>query len=224
MKVVGGPGILTSSLGILLAAVAIKSIIFSILQNRLSFVHALLLMLAGNALTTIIGFLAAAMIGSGAMIFLGGFIIWPLCIMPARRILAVLKNPILQPLGPTGLAAVMSLALVVSCLLFAISSAFIDSHRLVIYWVWKLAAIYLALIVSILLTSFWEEWVIWKLSRCPADFTGYVQPVIRANLVVLLCVMLFAAGATLPKRLKSPNFLVKLNQISHAILEAKNNH
>jgi hypothetical protein len=221
IKVVGGPGIITSSVIILLAAVALKSIVFSLLQKRLSFVRALLLMLAGNVLTTIIGFIAAAMIGNGAMIFFGGFIVWPLCVMPARRILTVVKSPWLKPFSPAGLAAVMSLALVVSCFLFAISAAFIDSNHLIVYWIWKLAAVYIALIVSIVLTSFWEEWVIWKLSRCPADFTGFVQPVIRANLVVLFCVMLFAAGVTLPQRLKSPNFLVKLGLITRTILEAK---
>lgn len=220
VKVVGGPGMLTNSLVILLAAVALKSIIFSCLQKRLSFVHALLLMLAGNVFTTGIGFIAAAMIGSGPIMLFGGLIVWPLCVMPARRILAVVKIPWLKPFSSAGLAAVMALALVVSCILFAISATFIDSNHLIVYWIWKLAAVYVALIVSILMTAFWEEWVIWKLSRCPADYTGFVQPVIRANLIVLLCVMLFAAGVTLPQRLKSPNYLVKLGFITHTILEA----
>ena len=84
-------------------------------------------------------------------------------------------------------------------------------------------AIFTALIVSIVLTAFWEEWVVWKLSRSPVEFTGFIQPVIRANLVVLLCVMLFAAGIALPQRLKSPNFLVKLGLVHQTSLEAKTN-
>jgi len=115
----------------------------------------------------------------------------------------------------------MAVALVASCFLFGISSLFADSNHLAVYWIWKLAAVYTALIVSIVLTAFWEEWVVWKLSRCPIEFTGYVQPVIRANLVVLLCVMLFAVGVALPQRFKSPNFLVKLGLIHQSGLEVK---
>ncbi len=225
IKVVGGPWALTNSWMILLVAVVIKSVIFSALQKKLGFVRGLLFMIAGNVLTTFIGVVAAVLIGSGPMFVIGVLIVWPLCLMPAGRFLAVVKHPWLKRFTPGSFAGIMVLALAASCFLFAISSAFIDSNHLIIYWIWKLAVIYLALIVSILLTAFWEEWVIWKFSHCPADYAGYIQPVMRANLVVLLCVMFFAAGVTLPQRLKSPNFLVKLGLITHTIiLEAKVNH
>ncbi|MDD5139670.1 MAG: hypothetical protein PHY43_05340 [Verrucomicrobiales bacterium] len=223
IKVVGGPLALTNSWIILLVAVAIKSIFFSALQKELSFFHALFLMIAGNIFTTFIGIIAAVLIGSGPAFVIGVLIVWPLCLLPAKRFLAVVKRPWLKRFTPGSFAGIMVLALAASCFLFAISTAFVDSNHLVVYWIWKLAAVYIALIVSIILTAFWEEWVIWKLSRCPADYTGFVQPVIRANLVVLFCVMLFAAGVTLPQRLKSPNFLVKLGLVTHTILEAKIN-
>jgi len=222
IKVVGGPGVLASSWIVLVAAVVIKSIIFSALQKKLSFVRASLFMVAGNVLTTFIGVIAAVLIGSGPFFVIGALIVWPLCVMPARRMLTVVNRPWLKRFTPTGLAGAMALALVVSCFFFAVSSFFVDSNQLVVYWICKLGAVYIALIVSILLTSFWEEWVIWKLSQCPTDYTGYVQPVIRANLVVLACVMLFAAGVMLPKRLKSPNFLVNLGLIHHKNLAVKN--
>lgn len=208
MKVVAGPAMLLGSWVLLLAVVLIKSIIFSSLQKRLRFFHALLLMLFGNVLTTVIGVIAAAMIGSGPIIVIGFLIVWMLCIIPAGRFLAVIRRPWLKRFTPMGFAALMAFALVISCILFAASDAFMD--RLIVYWIWKLLAIYLALVVSIVLTAFWEEWVVWRLSRCPPDYVGYVQPVIRANLVVLFFVMLFAAMLMLPQRLKSPNFLVGL--------------
>lgn len=217
IKIVGGPAMLVNSWIILLAVVAVKAVIFSVFQKRLSFIRASLLMLAGNVLTTFIGVIAAALIGSGPIWVIGALIVWPLCVMPARRVLATVKRPWLKRFTPASLAGMMAFALVVSCFLFAISSVFIDSNHLVVYWLWKLAAVYIALIVSIVLTAFWEEWVIWKLSRCPADYTGFVPPVIRANLVVLLCVMLFAAGVALPQRLKSHNFLVRLGLIHHLV-------
>lgn len=222
IKVVGGPAILVNSWIILLVVVALKAILFSFLQKRLSFTRASLFMFAGNVLTTIIGVIAAALIGSGPIWMIGTLIVWPLCVVPARRVLAVVKHPWLERFSAAGLAGVMALALLASCFLFAISTVFVDSNHLVIYWLWKLAAVYLALIVSILLTAFWEEWVIWKLSRCPVDYTGFVSPVLRANLFVLLCVMLFAAGFTLPQRLKSPNFLISLGWLHHPSLQVGN--
>lgn len=219
MKVVGGPWLLTDSWIVLLAAVALKSIVFAVLQKRISFVRGLLLMFTGNVLTSFIGVIAAVMIGSGPIWVLGFLIVWALCVMPAKRLLATVKHPRLARFTPGSLAAVMALVLLISCFLFGISTIVIDSHHMILYWIWKLVAIYSALIVSIALTSFWEEWVIWKLSSCPADYSGYIQPVIRANLVVLLCVMLFAAAVMLPKRLKSPDFLASL---IHTSLQVEN--
>ena len=221
IKVVGGPGMLTSSWIVLFAAVALKSIIFSFSQKKLSFPRAFALMVTGNVLTTIVGMIVAALIGSGPIMFIGALIVWPLCILPARRFIVAANYPWVKRFSAGGLAGVMALALVASCFLFGISSLFADSNHLAVYWIWKLTAVYTALIVSIVLTAFWEEWVVWKLSRCPVEFTGYVQPVIRANLVVLFCVMLFTAGIVLPQRLKSPNFLVKLGLIHHASLVVK---
>ena len=222
IKVVGGPGMLTSSWIVLLVAVTVKAIIFSSSQKKLSFPHAFVLMAAGNVLTTVIGVIVAALIGSGPIMIVGAFIVWPLCFLPAKRAIAAANFPLLKKFSAGGLAALMSFALVVSCFLFGISSLFADSNHLVVYWMWKFTAVYAALTVSIVLTAFWEEWVVWKLSRCPVGFTGYVKPVIRANLVVMLCVMLFAAGVALPQRLKSPNFLVKLGLVHRASLETKN--
>ncbi len=82
------------------------------------------------------------------------------------------------------------------------------TNRLALYWAIKLAAVYLALIASITLTTIWEEWAIWRLASRPAN-TAFFVPVLRSNLYVLLLVMAVAAGLMLPKRLKSPDFLAK---------------
>jgi len=212
----------TQSWLILLGAVLLKSTIFARSQKHLSFTMGFMGMIAGNVLTTIIGVIVAALIGSGPIIFAGALIVWPLCIWPARRILAAMNHTWLNSFSPVGMAFVMVLLLVASCFLFASSMLFTGSKPSLTYWLFKLAAVYLALIVSIVLTAFWEEWTVWKLSRLPAEFAGYVQPVIRANLVVLFCVMLFAAGVALPKRLKSPDFLINLRWLPHASLVANN--
>jgi len=74
-----------------------------------------------------------------------------------------------------------------------------------------LIAIYIALGASIALSATWEEWMIWLLTARPAN-TTYFRPVVRANIYVLLAIMLCGAIVMLPKRLKSPDFLTR----SHA--------
>src|SRR5215469_16138274 len=84
----------------------------------------------------------------------------------------------------------------------------LQTHQLVLYWIVKLAAIFLALLASVALTTVWEEWVIWRLSSRPKG-TEFFAPVLRATLYVVLLVMAVAAAFILPKRLKSPDFLAR---------------
>ncbi len=84
----------------------------------------------------------------------------------------------------------------------------LETHELVLYWIIKLAAIFLALFASMTLTTVWEEWVIWRLSPQP-DGTSFFASALRANLYVLVLVMLVPAVLILPKRLHSPDFLAK---------------
>ena len=60
MAAVGGPGILTKSWMVLLAAVSLKAVLFAAWQHRLNFFHAFGLMILANGATTVIGFLAGA--------------------------------------------------------------------------------------------------------------------------------------------------------------------
>jgi hypothetical protein len=209
MQVVGGPAVLTGSLIVLLAAVGLKSVAFAAWQPRLGFWHGLLLMIAGNLLTTVIGVIAAVMLGSGPLMLVGVVVAWGLAVLPARRLIASAPLPWLKHFHPGGLAGVMALALGLSVVLFSFAQMGMFSGRPMIHWAVKLTAVYLALMVSIILTAFWEEWVIWRLSSYPEQHSAFVQPVVRANLLVLLAVMLYAAAVMLPHRLKSPNFLVK---------------
>jgi hypothetical protein len=95
-----------------------------------------------------------------------------------------------------------------SCILFMVGQVAIEIHQLIIYWVIKLVAIFLALLASVTLTTVWEEWVIWRLSSRP-EGTGFFGSVLRTNLYILVLVMAVPAVLILPKRLKSPDFLAK---------------
>lgn len=215
MEAIGGPGLITKSWFVLGCAVALKAILFAGSQQRISFVRASGLMVLGNLFTTGIGVLAAAMLASGPILFVGVIMVWGFCVVPARRLIIAANHPWLRRLHPVGLGAIMALVLASSCILFGIAAGFQFSGQRTAYWILKLSAIYPALIMSMALTAFWEEWVVWKFSGLAADDLSYVQPVIRANLIVLLAVMAFAAAIAFPKRLKSPDFFAR----NHAVPE-----
>ena len=151
-------------------------------------------MIAGNALTTIIGAVAAVMMGSGVLLLLGIGVAWALAVLPARRLITAATRPWLRHFSPGALAGLMALALALSCVLFSVAQMGAFADQLWLYWAVKLTAIYLALVVSIILTAFSEEWVIWRLASYPEQHNAFVKPVIRANLLVLLAVMILRGG------------------------------
>lgn len=169
MMSVGGPVFLTKSAIVLVIAILLKCILFAFFQKVLPRGSAAVYMLVGNILTTFVGALVAVMMGSSGALILGLLVVFPLCWLPARRVPAIAPRTRLTP----GMAAfLMTLGLVVSVLLFAISPAPLLQNQFAAYWIIKLIAVYVALIVSIALTSLWEEWVIWKLSKKPAEERG----------------------------------------------------
>lgn len=209
VKMLGGPALLMNSVVGLVAAVLFKALAFGWFQKSLSFARGTAYMLAGNFLSTCVGLLAAILVGSAPGIWLVGIpIVFGLCLVPAGRVAKGSPYKWLSKLSAGGLATVMSVMLFTSCILFIVAGEGIGDGKKWEYWLVKLLAVYLALLVSICLTSFWEEWVIWKLSGAKEAEFVFVKPVLRANLLVLLGIMMVAAAIMLPKRLKSPDFLV----------------
>lgn len=202
---------LSGSVLVLTIAVLFKSALFSIFERRLPRIRAAWRMFLGNVLTSFVGVLVAVMIGSGAAWLIGVPVVFALCWLPARRLMKVSSRTWLRRISPLTLAGAMTTALLLSCILFAAGQEAIQTRRLLLYWFIKLAAIFLALVASVTLTTIWEEWAIWRLSSRPED-THYFPTVLRANLYVLMFVMAVPAIVILPKRLKSPDFLAKRSE------------
>jgi hypothetical protein len=200
---------LSGSILVLLTAVVLKSVLFAVFERRLSRLHAAWRMFLGNVLTSFVGLLVAVMIASSPAFWLIGVpVVCALCWLPARRLVKAAPLAWLARTSPVTLAGVMTGGLVVSCILFMAGRGALETHQHVLYWTIKLAAISLALFASITLTTVWEEWVIWRLSSRP-EGTGFFTSALRANLYVLLLVMIVPAALILPKRLKSPDFLAQ---------------
>jgi hypothetical protein len=207
LKAIGGPRVLTASFVVLGLVVLLKSAAFARFQTRLSFTRALLWMLAANVFTSIIGVMVPAMIDSGGAILVGLPLVWALCLLPGQRLIAAAPLTRLARFTPGQLACGMTVLLAFSCLLFIISRTIHDSDTFLRYWLVKGLAVHLALIIGLAITAFWEEWIVWRLSRSEDDDLTFVRPVLRANLIVLLAVMVVSAAIMIPKRLKQPDFI-----------------
>lgn len=202
------PIALSGSFLVLAVTVIVKSVLFAVFERRLPRLRAAWRMFLGNVLTSFVGMLVAGMIGSGPIWVVGVPLVWLLCWLPSRRLVKVAPLAWLARISPAGLAVIMTIALLASCILFGAGQGAIRAHQLMLYWIIKVAAIFLALLASVTLTTVWEEWVIWRLSSRP-EGAGFFVSVLRTNLYVLVLVMLVPAVLIFPKRLKSPDFLVK---------------
>jgi hypothetical protein len=183
----------------LAGAVVVKSLLFAYLERRIPRLHAAWRMFLGNVLTSFVGILVAAMIGSGPVWLIGVPLVCGLCWLPSRRLVREAPLKVLSRFSPLGVAAVMTFALLASCVLFSVSRGAIAAHQLALYWAIKILAIFLALFASVTLTTIWEEWAIWRLSSRP-EGTEYFTSVLRTNLYVLVLVLAVPAALILPKR------------------------
>jgi hypothetical protein len=166
-------------------------------------------MFLGNALTSLVGLVVAVMIAGAPALWLAAVpLVCGLCWIPSRRLAKAVPLTWLARIPPTVLAGLMTGAMVASCIFFMAGQGPLEAHQHALYWTIKLAAIFLALLPSVTMTTVWEEWTIWRLSSRP-EGTTFFATVLRANLYVLLLVMLVPALMILPKRLHSPDFIAK---------------
>ena len=213
IQALGGPLALSRSFIVLGVAVLAKALLFAVMQSRLSWVRAFLYMVLANVLTTAIGILVSASFTSPQLLLASVPLVWWLARTPSRRLVATAPaGSWLARRSSGGLAAFLAFAPILSLVFFALSASAQHSHSYVTYWAMKLGCIYLALLVSLVLTVFWEEWAV---AREAGELGShvFVKPVFRANAIVLACVAVYAAARVMPLRMQSPDFLIDERQI-----------
>jgi hypothetical protein len=190
----------------LLIVVVIKCGVFAALQRgSMPASRAIAAMFLANVVSTIAGVFAAfTFIAPAASI--GGIIATiAVSILPVRR----LKLHYPQRSG-TNITVAIVLLYVGSIAFFAFAQEMVLENNLTFYWLTKYAYIVCALLISMALTTFWEEYVVWRMSGSREH--AFVTPVFRANAIALFLIMLVAALIVLPQRLRSPDFLIALLQ------------
>jgi hypothetical protein len=210
-----GP-LLTKSLWTLLAAVLIKSVSFVFLEPRLSWYQAVPLMLSANIVTSLFGLgLCFFPMVPGVIPLFSLGVVFVLSLSVATRLRRLDLWPNLARLSAWMIAVLMTGLYLLTIFLFALAQNVLG-HSALIYWLLKFFYIYAGLIISIGMTTVWEEWVIAGIvSRLSRNFTpakcladSFLISVTKANLITMLFVMGYAALKILPLRLHSPDFLV----------------
>jgi len=196
LYIAGGPGHATKSFSVLAVVVLLKTLLYAYLQKQDRFDTACLRMLMGNVASTIAGLGATLMAAGDEASLLFGLL---LCFFLAQKPGSRLKQtvPMFARIPQDIIALMMTLGLGLSCVLFAVLRG--SSSGGFFVWSMKVAAIWLGLGISFLLTSLWEEWVVWRLSKHPPAFCGHMHHVLRANLITLSATMIGAAWFVWPQ-------------------------
>jgi len=189
----------------LLIVVSIKCILFAVLQRGMPATRAIGAMFVANVVSTIAGLFAAFTFIAPAAGIAGIIATIAVSIHPVRR----LKLHFPDRSGAT-ITITIVLLYIGSIAFFALAQEMVMDDYLAVYWLTKYAYIVCALLISMVLTTFWEEYVVWRMSG--SDGHAFVAPVFRANAIALFLIMLAAALIVLPQRLRSPDFLIALLQ------------
>ena len=204
-----GTLISAGSLTMLGAAVALKAAAFVYFERRLRWHQAVAFMIVANVVSTFIGIgLSVSAAVPMPLFFLP--IVYVLSVIPARRLVTYYPGKCLRIKSHRIIAVIMTLLYFLTWVFFGLAQGVIAANEpLASYWLLKFLWIYAALLVSIGLTTLWEEWVIAGLAARSFKETSWHASVLKANLVTFFVVMLYAAIRMLPARLHSSDFLVK---------------
>jgi len=192
----------------LLAVVIVKCLAFAAMQKTMRFVVAAFAMFVANVVSSFVGLLATLGMAVPQLILVSLVAVFFLSLLPARRLVELWPKG--RHVSPSGIAAAAVLLFLGSIIGFMAAQAALASERMWLYWVLKLVYVELALAISISLTTFWEEYVVWRMARRDRSERSFLVPVLRANLYVILVVMLVAAAVVLPERLRSADFLISI--------------
>ena len=202
-----GAKFVTASLWALGAAVFIKCAAFTYYERDLPKPKAFLFMLLANVVSTVVGFIIAGLVTANGAILIGLPLLFVSTFWSARQLLPRLASPRLKYVSADGLAGLMLLLLFTSYVFFGVAMSLDDPPGMG-YWIAKTGGLYLAIIISMVISTFYEEWIVYLLARKPKEPPTFYRAVVRANVLTLLIVMGCTAAYILPQRFASPFFTI----------------
>jgi hypothetical protein len=186
--------------------IPLKCAAFPFFEKRLDKVKLIIYMLIANIFSSFMGLIMAVPFTTPELLFgfMPVFVI--MAYLPAKRLTARFKW---KYLTPSLLTIGLTLAIIVTIVLFAIAKEYLGERIIGSYWLFKILYIIVGISISIVLTIVWEEKVIaWLAKKTLKEEVYFLGSVTRANLISLLIVAFFAAMVTIPERLSSEGFLL----------------
>jgi hypothetical protein len=218
--VIGGAATLAHSLRVLVVVILVKAVVFACIQRPFAPGANCVRMVWANIVSTLVGGFAAALAAGLPLIGLCGIL--ACAYLPSRRIAQA--YPLVPWQVTSGLFMIGMLGLVVmSFALWAVSQSVLEPHQtlgtpkaMAFYWSMKIGFVFLGLLCGLVITIFWEEWMVsWMMPKNTSQKPCFPS-VLWANVIVLGLVAVYAAALMLPRRLASGDFLVLLlNALRH---------
>lgn len=204
------PVSLVPSLVFLFATILFKCSAFTMFQDELRWYQAVVFMLLANLVSSLVGLLVSMASTLPALLFVGLPVVFLMSLRPARRLLFYFPVKCFGNWGAEVMAALVTVMLFSTWILFGAGQYAINKRQYVEYWGLKLAYVYIALTISMGLTTFWEEAVVSGLAKHTTADRKMLVSVTKANLLTYLFIVTVAAIKILPARLHSPGFLAHL--------------
>lgn len=201
----------TGSLLILLGAITLKALAFSIFEERLPWYNAFLVMVLANIFSTCIGVALSVSAAVPTLFVIALPLVYILSFTPATRLVRYHPGGYLMGWNAHVIASIVTGLFIGTWGLFGLAQSIIAANEpLVLYWVLKFLYVYSALVISIGLTTVWEEWVVARSVHQTLGGASCYSSVLKANLVTSFAIFGYAAIMMLPDRVRSSDFLVQL--------------
>jgi len=205
--------LLHSSL-LMLGAVFIKSVSFSIFERRIFWSNGVLAIFVANIFSTVIGLILVLGGMSPEALIIVSPLIFIVSIVTAQRLKKSL--PELFP-GVTAelIAALIGVLFFITFIMFHFAQFIIEIRSAIfIYWLAKFILLFAAVLISIILTTLWEEWIV---ALIAGKDRSYLEPVLKANLITMIAIMGYAAAMMLPQRINSRGFLAFIQSVGEQV-------
>ncbi len=193
-----------------LAVVLLKCGLFAYWEPSMPKSQGVFCMFVANFVTTLIGFIPVIAVAVPVTTLFFMPVIFFILYAPTSRLATHLPFSFSKRKMPvrlrSGIALIFTLLFYLTFFLFYLS---VGIESLTVYWILKFLYAFAGIIISIGMTTMWEEYVVHKFAegRNILDMNFFL-PVLKANLAALFILMAVSAAHILPARLSSPNFLV----------------
>jgi hypothetical protein len=197
------PGAIAKSAYLLIATVILKCAAFCFFERSIIWWKAFSLLFIANIVTTIIGFLAVLPTHAVPACLPSFIFTYALCLLPSDGLAKKYFSAKKQKIAQQCIALLLTIFSFLS-MFFSIGAVnLVNEGKRQNFFIAALISICFGLLFGIILTIFYEDWIITKLTKRTNDTTPFLTSVSRANYVALLFMIIVTGIIIIPERIKT---------------------